>query len=34
MNAVEDFREIAAQLRWEHADKVPDPVEEDNDDDD
>jgi hypothetical protein len=29
MNAVEDFREIAAHLRWKHADKVPDPLEED-----
>jgi hypothetical protein len=23
MNAVEDFREIAARLRWKHADKMP-----------
>jgi hypothetical protein len=29
MNAVEDFREIAAHLLWKHADKVPDPLEED-----
>lgn len=26
MNAVEDFREIALQLRWKHADKVRDPL--------
>ena len=24
MNAVEDFREIAARLRWKHADTTPD----------
>jgi hypothetical protein len=26
MNAVEDFREIAARLRWKHDDKVADPL--------
>lgn len=26
MNAVGDFREIAAQLRWKHDDKVPGPL--------
>ena len=28
MNAVSDFREIAAELRWKHHDKVPEPAEE------
>lgn len=27
MNAVEDFREIATQLRWQHADKIEDPCQ-------
>lgn len=28
MNAVDDFREIAKELRWKHHDKVPDPLGE------
>ena len=26
MNVVERFREVSAELRWKHADKVPDPL--------
>lgn len=34
MNAVNDFREIAAKLLWKHAKKVPDPLTSDIEEDD
>lgn len=27
LNAVQDFREIAAKLRWKHDDKIEDPMQ-------
>jgi hypothetical protein len=28
MDAVEDFRQIASELRWKYDDQIPDPLED------